>query len=100
MDHLREKGIVTAKDPYEAMQQAGNWLMANSGSDHVFSFGGGPNNEDDAARLTDKSHISREDINAVKFMFDSHHDAELSKEDAFLNVRKGIKVFDELATLI
>lgn len=100
MDRLREKGIVTSKDPYEAMQQASNWLMANSGTDKVFSFGGGPNGEDDAARLEQQSGISRGDINTIKFMFDSHHDAELNKNDAFLNVKKGVRVFDELATLI
>ena len=100
MDHLRQKGIVTSKDPYEAMQQASNWLMANSGTDKVFSFGGGPNGEDDAARLEQQSGISRGDINTIKFMFDSHHDAQLTKDDAFLNVTKGVRVFDELATLI
>ena len=100
MDRLREKGIVTSDDPYEAMQQASDWLMANSGTDKVFSFGGGPNGEDDAANLSAKSGVSRGDINTIKFMFDSHHDAELNKDDAFLNVQKGTRVFDELAKLI
>lgn len=100
MDHLREKGIVTSKDPYQAMQQAANWLMANSGTDKVFSFGGGPNNENDAARLSGQSGISIGDINTIKFMFDSHHDAELSQKDASLNVKQGVRVFDELANLV
>ncbi|MBC7500193.1 MAG: hypothetical protein H7315_06825 [Herminiimonas sp.] len=100
MDSLRKKGIVTSDDPYEAMQQASDWLMANSGTDKVFSFGGGPNGENDAEKLSKSSHVSIEDINTIKFMFDSHHDAELNNKDAFLNVQKGIKVFDELAKLI
>lgn len=100
MANLREKGIVTSTDPYEAMQQASNWLMDNAGSDGVFSFGGGPAGEDDAAALSAASGISRGDINAVKFMFDNVHDAQLTQEDGFLTVDTNNQVFQELAAIL
>lgn len=100
MRHLQHAGIVTSKDPYEAMQQAERWLMANAGADGVFSFGGGPANEDDAAALSAKSGISRGDINAIKFMFDDYHDAELSQKDSFLTVDRNNPVFQDLAGVL
>lgn len=98
--HLQQAGIVTATDPFTAMQQSEKWLMANAGRDGVFSFGGGPANEDDAKALENKSGISREDINAVKFMFDDFHDAELSQKDSFLTVDRNNPVFQELAAVL
>jgi hypothetical protein len=99
MQHLREKGIVTSDDPYAAMQQASDWLMNNAGQDDTFSFGGGAANEDDAAALTASSGVSREDINAVKFMFDSYHDAQLTRQDN-LQVNKNNPVFNDLANVL
>jgi len=99
MKALRDKGIVTSNDPYVAMQQASNWLMANAG-DGVFSFGGGgPSGRDDAEYLSRTSGVSREHINSVKFMFDSIHEAELTQQDN-TQVTKDNPIFNELATIL
>ncbi len=100
MGNLKKAGIVTADEPYQAMQQAEKWLMSNAGKDGVFSFGGGPANEDDAAALEAKSGISRGDINAIKFMFDDKHDAQLTQEDQYLTVDPNNAVFQDLAGVL